>query len=175
MGFDYSVVTGHNALTANLLTTSLRQELGLEIEELIEEGVIPPTYQLVVPLNTFSQTFALGPQLTYRHYKPVTLFIRPSLGAIRQKVTPRPTDPVATAIVEQLVPAGEKVDWTGFYGVGGGFDWNATKHIGLRMQTDVVYWRLFNDLLAHGTWTVRYSVGPTFRFGKNIASPAPTH
>jgi hypothetical protein len=170
MGFDYSVVTGHNSLTANLLKTSLQQELGLEIEELIEEGVIPPNYQLVVPLDTFSQTFALGPQLTYRHLKPVTLFVRPSLGAIRQKVTPHPTDPVATAIVEQLVPAGEKVDWTGFYGFGGGFDWNATRHIGLRMQTDLVYWRLFNDLLANGTWTVRYSVGPTFRFGKNIAS-----
>jgi hypothetical protein len=169
-GFDYSVVTGHNALTPNLLTTSLRQELGLEIEELIAEGVIPPNYQLVVPLDTFSQTFALGPQLTYRHFKPVTLFIRPSLGAIRQKVTPHPTDPISTAIVAQLVPAGEKTDWSGFYGFGGGVDWNATRHFGLRMQTDVVYWRLFNDLLANGTWTVRYSVGPTFRFGRNIAS-----
>src|SRR3984885_13909496 len=59
MGFDYSVVTGHNALTANLLKTSLQQQLGLEIEGLIEEGVIPPSYQLVVPLDTFSQTFAL--------------------------------------------------------------------------------------------------------------------
>jgi hypothetical protein len=175
MGFDYSVVTGHNSLTANLLKTSLQQQLGLEIEELIEEGIIPADYQLSVPLDTFSQTFALGPQLTYRHFKPVTLFVRPSLGAIRQKVTPHPTDPVATAIVGQLVPSGEKVDWTGFYGFGGGIDWNATRHIGLRMQTDVVYWRLFNDLLANGTWTVRYSVGPTFRFGRNIAAPAPSH
>lgn len=170
-GFDYSISTGHNALTPNLLTTSLRQELGLEIEELIEEGIIPPNYQLVVPLDAFSQTFALGPQLTYRHFQPVTLFVRPSLGAIRQKVTPHPTDPVSAAIVAQLVPAGEKTDWSGFYGFGGGADWNATKHIGLRVQADLVYWRLFNDLLANGTWTVRYSVGPTFRFGRNIAIP----
>jgi hypothetical protein len=168
-GFDYSVVTGHNSLTANLLKTSLQQELGLQIEQLIEEGVIPAAYQLIVPTDAFSQTFALGPELTYRRLKPITLFVRPSLGAIRQKVTPHPTDPVATTIVAELVPAGSKVDWTGFYGFGGGVDWNATGHIGLRMQTDLVYWRLFNDLLANGTWTVRYSVGPTFRFGRNIA------
>lgn len=172
-GFDYSVATGHNALTPNLLKPSLQQELGEEIEELIEEGVIPPDYKLIVPTDAFSQTFALGPQLTYRHYKPITLFIRPSLGAIRQKVTPHPTDPVSAAIVAQLVPAGYKIDWQGFYGFGGGVDWNATKHVGLRVQTDVVYWRLFNDLLANGTWTVRYSVGPTFHFGKNIAAPPP--
>jgi hypothetical protein len=171
-GFDYSVVTGHNALTPNLLKASLQQELGAQIEELIAAGLLPPTYQLVVPLDAFSQTFALGPQLTYRHFKPVTLFVRPSLGAIRQTVTPHPTDPVAKTIVSQLVPAGSKTDWTGFYGFGGGVEWNATRRLGLRLQTDFVYWRLFNDLLANGTWTVRYSVGPTLRLGRNIA---PSH
>lgn len=169
-GFDYSVVTGHNSLTTNLLTPSLQQELALEIEELIAEGVIPANYQLVVPTDAFSQTFALGPQLTYRRFNAVTLFVRPSIGAIRQKVTPHPTDPVATAIVAELVPAGYKVDWSGFYGFGGGIDWNITRHVGLRTQADLVYWTLFSDLLANGTWTVRYSVGPTFRFGKNIVS-----
>ena len=173
VGFDYSVATGHNSLTPNLLKQSLQQELGAEIEALIQEGVIPPNYQLIVPTDAFSQTFAAGPQFAYRHYKPVTLFIRPSLGAIRQQVTPHPTDPVAAAIVAQLVPSGEKTDWQGFYGFGGGVDWNATKHVGLRTQTDLVYWRLFNDLLANGTWTVRYSIGPTFHFGRNIAAPPP--
>jgi len=173
VGFDYSVATGHNSLTPNLLKQSLQQELGAEIEALIQEGVIPPNYQLIVPTDAFSQTFAAGPQFAYRHYKPVTLFIRPSLGAIRQQVTPHPTDPVAAAIVAQLVPSGEKTDWQGFYGFGGGVDWNATKHVGLRAQTDLVYWRLFNDLLANGTWTVRYSIGPTFHFGRNIAAPPP--
>ncbi|RXS93494.1 hypothetical protein ESZ00_18290 [Silvibacterium dinghuense] len=167
-GFDYSVVTGHNALTPNLLKSSLQQELTLELEELAEEGLIPANYQLVVPTNAFSQTFAAGPQLELRHFSAVTLFLRPSLGAIRQRVTPRPQDAVSTLVVEQLVPAGYKIDWSGFYGVGGGFDWNATRHFAIRMQTDLVYWRLFDDLLAHGTWTVRYSVGPTFRFGRNI-------
>jgi hypothetical protein len=168
-GFDYSVASGSNTLTPNLLLPSLQQELGMELAGLEAEGVIPANYQLAVPTDAFSQTFALGPQLAYRHYKPVTLFIRPSLGAIRQRVTPHPTDPVSTAIVEQLVPSGYKVDWSGFYGFGGGADWNATPHFGVRAQVDVVYWRLFNDLLANGTWTTRYAFGPTFRFGKNIA------
>lgn len=169
VGFDYSEGTGHNTLTPNLLLPSLQQQLSAEVQALILEGVIPPNYQLVVPTDAFSQTFAFGPQLTYRHYTAITLFLRPSLGAIRQRVTPHPTDPVATAIVAQLVPAGSKRDWTGFYGFGGGFDWNATRHFGVRAQTDVVYWRLFNDLLANGTWTTRFAIGPTFHFGRNIA------
>lgn len=172
IGFDYSEGSGHNTLTPNLLKTSLQQELGAELQELAMQGLIPIDFQLAVPTDAFSQTFALGPQLDYRHYKPFTVFVRPSLGAIRQKVTPRPDNPVAAEIVAQLVPAGYKIDWTGFYGFGGGFDWNATNHVGVRAQTDLVYWRLFNDLLASGTWTSRYAIGLTVHFGKNIALPA---
>lgn len=169
-GFDYSEASGDNTLTPNLLKTSLQQELGAELHALAMQGLIPIDFQLTVPTHAFSQTFALGPQLTYRHYKAVTFFVRPSLGAIRQRVTPHPTDPVSTAIAAQLVPAGYKIDWAGFYGFGGGVDWNATPRFGVRAQVDVVYWRLFNDLLANGTWTTRYAFGPTFHFGRNIAT-----
>lgn len=171
LGFDYSVASGHNSLTTSVLKTSLQQELQQEIEYLISIGQLPPGYQLVVPTDAFSQTFAFGPQFEYRHYKPVTLFARPSLGAIRQRVTPHPTDPFATAVVEQLVPSGSKLDWQGFYGFGGGFDWYATHHLAVRVQSDYVYWYLFNDLLKNGSWTVRFSAGLTYRFGKNIAAP----
>ena len=170
VGFDYSEANGHNALTTKVLKPSLQQELAAEIEALIAEGAIPPNYQLIVPTDAFSQTFAFGPQLEYRHYKPLTLFVRPSLGAIRQRVTAHPADPVSTAIVTQLIPAGYKVDWQGFYGFGGGLDWNATRHFGVRAQSDLVYWRLFNDLLANGTWTTRYSIGVSYHFGRNIAA-----
>jgi hypothetical protein len=101
----------------------------------------------------------------------VTLFVRPSLGAIRQRVTPHPADPVQTAVVAQLVPSGSKLDWQGFYGFGGGLDWNATRHVGVRAQADLVYWRLFNDLLAQGTWTTRYAVGVAYHFGRDIQAP----
>lgn len=168
VGFDYSEGAGNNSLTPKVLKPSLQQELGAEIGLLVKEGAIPANYQLVVPLHAFSETFALGPQLEYRHFRPVTLFLRPSLGAIRQRVTPHPADPIQTAVVAQLVPAGTKLDWQGFYGFGGGLDWNATPHFGIRAQADLVYWNLFNDLLAQGTWTTRYAGGLTYHFGGNI-------
>ncbi len=114
LGFDYSVVTGHNSLNTSVLKTSLQQELNAEIEYLKSIGELPPSYELIVPTDAFSQTFAFGPQFEYRHFKSVTLFARPSLGAIRQRVTPHPTDPFATQVVEQLVPSGSKIDWQGF-------------------------------------------------------------
>jgi hypothetical protein len=168
VGFDYSEAGGNNSLAPKVLKTSLQQELGAELGLLVQEGAIPANYQLVVPLHAFSETFALGPQLEYRHFRPLTLFVRPSLGAIRQRVTPHPVDPIQTAVVAQLVPAGTKLDWQGFYGFGGGLDWNATPHFGIRAQADQVYWKLFNDLLAQGTWTTRYAGGVTYHFGGNI-------
>jgi len=169
VGFDYSEAGGNNSLSPKVLKPSLQQELGGELAVLAQEGVIPANYQLVVPLHAFSETFALGPQLVYRRFRPMTLFVRPSLGAIRQRVTPHPVDPIQTAVVAQLVPSGTKLDWQGFYGFGGGLDWNATHHFGIRAQADLVYWQLFNDLLAQGTWTTRYAGGVTYHFGGNLA------
>jgi hypothetical protein len=168
LGFDFSEGTGNNSLTTRVLTPMLQQELAAEIAGLKEEGAIPANYELVVPTHAFSETFAAGPQLEYRHYKPVTLFVRPSIGAIRQRVTPHPADPVSTAIVAQLIPAGTKLDCEGFYGFGGGFDWNATRHLGVRVQDDLVHWKLFDGLLAKGTWTNRFSIGLRYDFGKSI-------
>jgi hypothetical protein len=169
-GFDYSVTTGHTELTPDLLPAALQQQLGAQIMQLIEAGVIPPTYQVYVPVDSTTQTFAAGPQFSYRKFKRVTLFIRPSLGAVHETATPHPHDAVTTAIAQELVPSGKKTDWTGFYGFGGGYDLNMTRHIGLRMQTDVVYFHIFNDLLKDGRWDFRWSIGPTFHFGENIQS-----
>jgi hypothetical protein len=167
-GFDYSVTTGHTELTPDLLPTALQQQLAQQILQLIKAGLIPPTYQVYVPVDSNTQTFAAGPQFNYRKFQRVTFFIRPSLGAVHETATPHPHDFVTTAIAQELVPSGKKSDWTGFYGFGGGYDLNATKHIAIRMQTDVVYFHVFNDLLKDGRWDFRWSVGPTFHFGGNI-------
>jgi hypothetical protein len=169
LGFDYSVTTGHTSLTPNLLPTNLQQQLAQQILALIQAGVIPPTYQVYVPVDSNTQTFAAGPNFNYRRFKRVTLFIRPSFGAVRERATPHPHDQVTAVIAQELVPAGQKTDWTGFYGFGGGYDLNATKHIAIRMQTDIVYFHIFNDLLRDGRWDVRWSIGPTFHFGRNIS------
>lgn len=170
LGFDYSVSSGNLTLTPDLLTTALQQQLGQQIGALIQAGAIPATYTLVVPAHSLTQTLTGGPQLAYRHFSKLTLFIRPSVGAIHEVATPKPAanDPVAKAIVAQLAPSGKKTDWTTFYGFGGGADFLFTKHVALRVQSDLVYDHLFSDLLKDGRFTVRFSVGPCFNFGKNI-------
>jgi hypothetical protein len=135
---------------------------------LAHAGLLPPGYTLAVPAQSTSQSFALGPQLAYRHFKHLTLFVRPSFGAIHEAATPKPGDPIAQQVVAQLAPTGRKVDWQGFYGVGYGFDVILTNHFAIRTQSDLVWDHLFNDILKDGRWTVRFSVGPCFNFGKNI-------
>ena len=161
LGFDYSISGGSLTLMPNLLTTALQQELG---------ALVPPGYTLALPSNSLTQTFAGGPQFSYRHFSKVTLFVRPSVGAIHEVATPQPgSDVVAKAIVAQLTTNGKKTDSTIFYGFGGGADFLFSKHIGLRVQADLVYDHLFSDLLRDGRYTARVSVGPCFNFGKNIA------
>ena len=169
VGFDYTNAAGDLSLTPNLLTTALQQQLGGQLGKMAAAGLIPAGYTLSVPSHSKTQTFAVGPQLAYRHFSKLTLFLRPVYaGGIREVATPNPGDPIAKGIVAQLVPSGKKTDWAGFVGFGGGFDILFTHHFGLRTQADLVYDHLFNDLLQNGRYTVRFSVGPAFNFGRNI-------
>jgi hypothetical protein len=168
LGFDYTNSRGDLTLTPALLPPALQQQLAAQLAMLAQAGLLPPGYTVALPTHSFTQSFAIGPQLAYRHFKHLTLFVRPSVGAIREVATPRPRDPIAQAIVAQLAPSGRKTDWTGFYGFGYGFDVILTKHFAIRTQGDLVWDHLFNDILKDGRWTVRFSVGPCLNFGKNI-------
>lgn len=168
MGFDYSRFKGHTDITPGLLPDTLRQTLSAQLTQLALAGRLPAGYALVVPFESDTQTFAAGPQVSYRRWKQVTLFLRPSLGAIREVADPKPQDPIAIGIVHQLAPEGKKLDWQGFYGVGGGFDLNVSKHFGLRFQADYVRDHLFDDLLKDARNTIRFSVGPAFQWGRNV-------
>lgn len=168
LGFDYSVATGHTALTPNLLTTALQTQLGAQLGQLAAAGLISPSYSLAVPIDSSTQNFAAGPQLSYRHWSLVTLFIRPSVGAVHETATAHRTDPIEALVVAQLAPSGQKTDWTAFYGVGGGFDVNVSTRFALRFQADFVHDHLFSDLLKEGRNTVRVGIGPAFQFGHNV-------
>jgi hypothetical protein len=168
IGFDYSVAQGDLTLTPNLLLPSIQQSLGAVLAQLAAAGKLPPGYQLAVPAGSTTQTFAGGPQFAFRHWKPVTLFVRPSCGIIKETAKPHPGDPIASLIVSQLAPTGEKKDNVIFYGFGGGIDLLFSKHVALRIQGDFVRDHLFNDLLTDARNTVRFSIGPCFNFGKNI-------
>ena len=168
LGFDYSVSAGTLTLKPNMLLPSLQQELSAELGQMAAAGQIPAGYALTVPTHSRTQTFAAGPQFQYRHFSKLTLFIRPSAGAIHEDATPRPADPISTAVAAQLAPAGHKTDTVLFYGFGGGVDFNLSRHVGLRVQADFVHDHLFSDLLANGRNTVRVSIGPCFNFGHNV-------
>ena len=167
LGFDYSISTGDTSLTPSLLTTALQTQLAAQLGPLVQAGIIPPTYKLVVPISSQTQTFSAGPQLSYRHFKSVTLFIRPDLGAMREVATPHPTDAISKTVVTELAPSGRKLDWVPFYGFGGGVDINLSKHFSVRVQADLVHDHLFNDLLKDGRNTFRIAIGPGAQWGKN--------
>jgi hypothetical protein len=169
MGFDFSDSSGDASLTPALLPTSLQQQLGAQLGQLVAAGQIPPTYTLRVPIHSDTQTYAAGPQFSYHGWKAVTPFIRPSIGAIHETATPHPGDPIATLVVQQLAPSGKKRDWTGFYGFGGGVDLNITKHFAIRVQGDFVHDHLFNDLLKDGRNTGRFAIGPAIQFGRDVS------
>jgi hypothetical protein len=170
LGGDYSEASGSELLTTDLLPAATQALVNGAQAQYIALGLLPANYRLAVPTDAATQTFAFGPQLACRHFSKATLFLRPSLGALRERAVPHPADPFQKVIVAGLAPAGFKLDWTGFYGVGGGADFALSKHIGLRAQMDFVYNHPFNDILANGRWTFRYSVGPSFHFGRNMAT-----
>jgi hypothetical protein len=168
LGFDYSVSSGSLTLTPDLLTTALQQQLGGLLQQLGALGEVPPGFSLVLPTHSFTETITGGPQLAYRHFRRVTLFIRPSVGAIHEVATPKGTNAIASIVVSQLAPTGKKSDTTIFYGFGGGIDYIFSRHLSVRVQADLVYDNLFSNLLKNGEVTTRFSVGPCFNFGKNI-------
>jgi hypothetical protein len=169
IGGDYSEASGSQLLTTNLLPAALQAQINAAQAGYIALGYLPATY-LAVPTDAATQTFAFGPQLAFRHFARTTLFLRPSLGALRERAVPHPADQFQSLIVAGLAPSGFKRDWTGFYGVGGGADFSLSRYFGFRAQMDFVYNHPFNDILANGRWTFRYSVGPSFHFGRNIAA-----
>jgi hypothetical protein len=176
-GFDYSVQNGSTTLIPGIASPAIIAGL-TQLYELYgltggAEG-LPPTYVVDIPFSATTQTFTAGAQLNYRHFSRMTLFVRPSLAAFRISATAHPQNvndqTVIFALESQnvLQPNATLVDWVGAYGVGGGAEFVATKHFGVRAQLDAVWNHPFDYVLANGGWSYRYSVGPAFHFGRNI-------
>lgn len=160
IGGDFSVFTGSNTLLPSMLKTSLQQELG---------ATLPPGYNLTMPSNSTTYTFSAGPQINIRKMRGVTFFVRPALGGLHETATLKPGDPIAKAVAQALVGSSlQKSDTVLFYGFGGGMDFNLSKHFAVRTAADYVHYNMFSNLLNGGENSVRFSVGPTFRFGENI-------
>jgi hypothetical protein len=123
LGFDFSTFTGHTSLFPSDLSAATQAKLIPFLPSL------PPGYILAVPYNTSTQTYEGGPQFNYRHFKHLTLFARPALGALHSTFNAKPKDPIQTGIVDALIgPSMSKSDTVVFYGFGGGGTWEITPH-----------------------------------------------
>jgi len=175
LGFDYTVAAGDLKITPNQLLPALQTQLQAGIAQGIGAGKLPlPTQYnyagIYVPAHSSTQTYALGPELVYRHFQRVTIFVRPVYaGIIHETATPQPQDAVVKALVSGLITGPSKTDHVLFVGFGGGFDINFGHHFAWRTQGDLVRDHLFSDLLKDARFTTRFSCGPAFNFGKNIA------
>ncbi|MGB8012601.1 MAG: hypothetical protein WCF68_13375 [Terriglobales bacterium] len=127
---------------------------------------IPPS-MVHVPFTSTSYTFAVGPQFYLRKWEKVTFFARPGFGGIHEVADINLT--AVAPVLRELgipVPNGHQTDTALFFGLGGGFDLNVSRRIGLRFATDWVNTHLFTNLLTNRQNYVRFSAGPTFRWGK---------
>lgn len=175
VGFDYTIAAGDLNLTPDLLQPALRDRVAAQAAQLAAAGQIPPGFNLVLPVHSRTQTFAAGAQLAYRHFRQITLFLRPVfVGGVHETATARPRDPITAGFASQLVPSGQKSDTVPFIGFGGGFDIILSRHFSVRTQADLVYDHLFSDILKDGRFTTRFSIGPAFNFGRNIAKTPKT-
>jgi len=163
LGFDFSVFNGHSSLMASELNPAVQAQLALL-------SVLPPGFVVSVPFDATTYTYSAGPQINVRHWKPITLFIRPGLGALHETVTAKPNSALTTGLVNTLLgSSGKTSDTVVFYGFGGGIDWNVSRHFAIRTSADLAHFTVFESLLNGGRNAVRLSIGPAFHFGGNAA------
>jgi hypothetical protein len=166
MGFDFSAGAGDTSLTTGMMKSSVQQQISQQLAAFgLTLAAVNP-----VPEHSRSQTYATGPQFNYRHFKAITLFVHPDVGAIHETAIPNAAglNLIDQMLIAQLAPSGTKQEWTCFYGVGGGIDFNVTRHVSLKVHADFVHDHLFSDLV-NARNSVRLSVGPVFHMGKNVA------
>ncbi len=127
----------------------------------------PPPSAVQVPFKSTTYTFAAGPQFYLRKWKKVTFFARPGLGGVHETASLALSPQLAGlfTLLGTSAPSAQQSDTTVFFGLGGGFDLNVSRPVGLRFAVDWVNTHLFSDLLPDRQNYIRLSVGPTFRWG----------
>ena len=129
--------------------------------------IVPPN-SIHVPFRSTTYTFAVGPQFYLRKWPKVTFLIRPGLGVIKESADltfPPQIVPLFT-LLQIPPPGGHQKDTTWFFGLGGGFDLNFSRHVALRFTGDWVNTHLFSNLLVNRQNYGRFTVGPTWRWGR---------
>jgi len=131
------------------------------------EPLTPPPSAVHVPFKSTTYTFAAGPQFYIRHWEKITFLVRPGLGAIHENADIS-FPPILAPLFQALqisVPKSQQSDTQFFFGFGGGFDVNVSRPVGVRFAADWVNTHLFSNLLVPRQNYVRFSLGPTWRWG----------
>lgn len=158
MGVDVGIISGAGTIT------------GTETVYASAVNALMPgaASQIHVPFNSTTYTFAAGPQIYIRRFEKVTFLIRPGFGGMHERADitfPSSLGPIFQGL--HLTPPGvHQNDTQLFFGLGGGFDVNVSRKIGVRFAADWVNTHLFSNLLVPRQNYVRFSIGPTFRWGK---------
>jgi hypothetical protein len=132
-----------------------------------QNPAVPLPGAVNVPFKSTTYTFAAGPQFYLRKWQKITLFARPGFGGIHESadLTFPVGLPQLIAALQLPVPNTHQTDTTWFVGVGGGCDFNLSRRVGLRISVDWINTHLFSNLLADRQNYVRFTIGPTFRWG----------
>ena len=188
-GFDYMISPARNLTERGFeadfgVTTRPWLGLGVDCGILSGAGTItgtetvyaPAVNQLMpgaaasihVPFNSVTYTFAAGPQFYIRKWEKVTFLIRPGFGGMHERadITFPPALAPLFGALQLPLPGAHQNDTKLFFGLGAGFDLNVSRTVGFRFAADWVNTHLFTDLLSARQNYVRFSVGPTFRWGK---------
>jgi hypothetical protein len=133
-----------------------------------QSGIVPGGANAIhVPFKSTTYTFAAGPQFYLRKWDKVTFFARPGFGGIHESASINFPPDLAFLFQALRLPApnSHQTDTELFFGLGGGFDVNISRKVGVRFASDWVNTHLFSDLLVPRQNYVRFSLGPVFRWG----------
>lgn len=129
---------------------------------------VPAPNDINVSFKSTTYTIAAGPQIYIRKLKRVTFLVRPGLGAIHASVDLN-LDPRLGGLFQSLslpVPSRHQSDTTYFVGLGGGFDYNVSRRMGLRVTADWINAHLYSDILTNRQNYFRFTIGPTWKWGQ---------
>ena len=157
LGADFGALTG----TTNIVVRKTK------VPGLLPPAIVPLANNIGVPADATTYTFAAGPQINYRHFQKITLFARPGLGVFHHiaDLNLAPLAPLLRIGVTIPGLTSHMTDTVPFYGVGGGFDAEVSKHFGFRFSADLVHANPFDNVLKPQN-ELRLSIGPRFKFGQ---------
>lgn len=161
IGGDFSVLKGDTNLGIS------DTKLGPVLAPILAARGIPVSALagVALPINATTYTYQIGGQINIRKWRSVTPFIRPVLGAMHEMVDVKLTNPALAPVFQAAKFKTHLGDTVPMYGVGGGIDFNLSRHFGMRFSVDYAHSKMFESMLEPQN-TVRFSVGPTFKLGE---------